>query len=448
MVLALDDEAAWRRAIQGALSAEFRVHTVSDSREFWEQLHKRRPDIALIDWWLDAENANAKSLVEKLHHESPDIPFVIVTIGNLQEGEFDWLDDHGCSGYFDKERGLETLSPVVRELPESISVGVNLAREEHQRRAKERSKYPLIGESPAMEELRAKISRAAVSEMVLILGETGVGKGVVARHIHDNANNPRSRGPFEEVACTDVRDEFLQSELFGHLAGAFTGAVRNKKGAITIAKGGSLFLDEVGDMSRALQRALLRILEEKTYKPMGDVRYSKADVHVIAATNKDLKKLVEREEFRMDLYWRLNGFPVRVPPLRERKGDIELLVNHFREIWAEELGRVLEEFADEELDAMREHEWPGNVRELKYAVFRRCAAGNTWPITLSNLEAFVPRIDAAEDQWYLRKLDDVKNEQIELTVEHFGGNLTKAAKVLGCSRRTLEKRRTRDQGGG
>ncbi|MFQ6044722.1 MAG: sigma-54 interaction domain-containing protein [Candidatus Poribacteria bacterium] len=302
--------------------------------------------------------------------------------------------------------------------------------------------HNLIGKSHQMQELYRLIEQTADSDAsVIIEGESGTGKELVAHAIH--YNSPRADGPFVPVNCSALPETLLESELFGHVKGAFTGAMRDKIGRFEAADGGTIFLDEIGDISPLVQLKLLRFIQERQFERVGDRKSVKVDVRIIAATNKNLKELVREGRFREDLYYRLRVVPIFMPPLRERKEDIPLLVNHFMEKFKQKTGKPIVSMTDAALAAMLDYDWPGNVRELENAIeyaFVRCQRER---IHLMDL----PKELNEEDSMRMKKESETKSISPEeekaiilQALEDTRWNKTKAARMLGIGRTTLYKK--------
>ncbi len=297
----------------------------------------------------------------------------------------------------------------------------------------------LVGESPPMRRLYRDILKAASSDAtVLILGESGTGKELVARAIHYRSG--RSRAPFVPINCGAIPDTLLESELFGHVRGAFTGAGAARAGFFQTADRGTVFLDEVGELSLAGQVRLLRVLQDGEVCMVGSDRPRTVDVRVVAATNKDLGRLVEQHRFREDLYYRLNVVVLEVPPLRERGEDVLLLAAHFAHRFAGEQGRVAPRFSDRVVERFLEYDWPGNVRELENLVQRLVIMSEGETLDVADLPRWL-RTPAAEGaRNVLRSLAEVEREHIEAVLRAVGGNRTRAAEVLGIDRKTLRRK--------
>jgi DNA-binding NtrC family response regulator len=298
-----------------------------------------------------------------------------------------------------------------------------------------RQLHGLIGESQPMQELYKLIERLAeVESTVLVTGESGTGKELVAEAIHHTGR--RSKGPLIKVNCAALTESLLESELFGHVKGAFTGAVADRAGRFKAADGGTIFLDEIGDISPGLQVRLLRVLQNKEIERVGDATPQKVDVRVIAATNRNLPQLMAAGKFREDLYYRLRVVEVRVPPLRERKTDIPLLTRHFLDKLGARVGRTIEQVTREAMERFLGYEWPGNVRELEHTLERAMIVAESDMITTRDL---TPELRAATVAAEAGKEGSVR-ERIEQALTRTGGNRTEAARMLGWSRRTFYRR--------
>ncbi len=298
--------------------------------------------------------------------------------------------------------------------------------------------YGLIGESPAMQKVFAAIRKASsTSATVLITGESGSGKELVARAIH--YSSARAAAPFVPVNCGGIPESLLESELFGYVKGAFTGAHESRAGFFQTADGGTIFLDEIGETSIAMQVKLLRVLQDKEVRMVGDSRARKVDVRIIAATNKDLPSLIESRVFREELYYRINVVTIEVPPLRARSGDIPLLVRHFAEKFASELGKTVPRFSEKAMEAMQNCAWPGNARELENAIQRIVVMSDEQTIEVPDLPSFA-RFSVLRTTGVNRTLAEVVADHIRNVLASAGGNKTQAAEILGIDRKTLRKR--------
>lgn len=323
---------------------------------------------------------------------------------------------------------LSDISDVVQKDHQIVSLRRSLEYED--------GFHGLVGSSRPMHRLYDLIDNSARSQApVLIHGESGTGKELVARAIHNLG--PRSNQPFIKVNCASLNENLLESELFGHVRGAFTGADRDRMGRFEAAQGGDILLDEIGDIPPATQVKLLRVLQEKEIERVGDHRPHKVDVRIITATNRDLSALIREERFREDLFYRINVVPIRMPALRERREDIPLLAQTFMDRLTLKTGRPIESFSPEAMKRLYTYTWPGNVRELKNAIeyaFVLCAEGQIKREHLPEHIAFGPGPQAAQ------AMPDVERERLKAALRETKGNQTQAAKLLGVSRMTVWKR--------
>jgi two-component system nitrogen regulation response regulator NtrX len=322
-----------------------------------------------------------------------------------------------------------------------------MERELHDLSRRLEQRESLIGQSPAMLELTAQLEVAARSDSrILIGGENGTGKELVARQIHRLSQ--RSHRPFVEVNCAAIPDELIESELFGHVRGAFTGASSDRRGRFELAHGGTLFLDEIADMSLKTQAKVLRVLEEQRFERVGGTSSIQVDVRVLAATNKDLEKEIEQGRFRDDLYFRLAVIPLRVPPLRERREDVPALVEHFIAVFAQEVGRRPKRCERPALERLHDYSWPGNVRELRNLIERLMIMV---PSDIIGVKDLPPAIRGEHTDRFQRLLDGdfqslreardaFERRYIERKLQQFDGNVTKTAQALGLERSNLYRK--------
>jgi DNA-binding NtrC family response regulator len=300
------------------------------------------------------------------------------------------------------------------------------------------SRFGLIGESPAMAQIHRAISKAAnTTATVLITGESGTGKELVARAIH--YSSVRAAAPFVTVNCGGIPEGLLESELFGHMKGAFTGATESRAGFFQTADGGTVFLDEISETSLTMQVKLLRVLQEREVRMVGSTRARTVDVHVLAASNKNLRTLVRQGLFREDLYFRLNVVSIEVPPLRERGDDVLLLGAHFLNKFAAEYGHPAPRFSDRALHVLRGYDWPGNVRELENLIQRLVVMSESETIDVPDLPSRM-RFSAARDAGLDRSLAEVEAGHIRAVLADLGGNKSQAARILGIDRKTLREK--------
>src|SRR5437762_4370982 len=362
-ILVVDDEPGVRSALSGVLRDEgYTVDAVSTGEECLERLTRASVDLIILDVWLPGMDGLAT--VARLRERQVDAQVVLISgHGNIESavraikmGAFDFVE---------KPLSLEKTVLVIRNALRQR----RLEAENRALRARVDRTQTMVGESYAMRQLREQVAMAAPTNgRVLIYGENGTGKELVARTIHTLS---RRRGAaFVEVNCAAIPEELIESELFGHVRGAFTGAVADRRGKFEVADGGTIFLDEIGDMSFKTQAKVLRVLQEQTMEPVGGTTRIKVDARVLAATNKDLQSEIRAGRFREDLYFRLNVIPIFVPPLRERPEDIPLLADHFMAEFARESGRRVKSFDRGAVNVLQRYPWPGNVRELRNVIER------------------------------------------------------------------------------
>ena len=362
-ILIVDDESGVRASLAGILGDEgYLVQAVESGEACLQALEGRRYDLLLLDVWLP--KMDGLETLARVRTLDPDVPVIVISGHGTIETAVKAVR-MGAQDFVEKPLSLEKTLLVVKN-------ALRQRRLESENRALKQQveqRYAMVGESAAIRALRGDIAQAAPSNgRVLIFGENGTGKELVARAIH--AQSLRASGPFVEVNCAAIPEELIESELFGHTRGAFTGALTAKKGKFELADGGTLFLDEIGDMTLKTQAKVLRVLQEQRLEPVGGTGSVTVDVRVIAATNKNLEEEIRRGAFREDLFFRLNVIPFHVPPLRERREDIPLLARHFMAALSAEYGRRPKELAPEALELLAALPWPGNVRELRNIIER------------------------------------------------------------------------------
>src|SRR5512134_3279169 len=362
-VLIVDDEAGVRSALSGVLRDEgYAVDAVDSGEACLDRVARAPYDVIVLDIWLPGMDGLAT--LERLRERRVDSPVVMISgHGNIESavraiklGAFDFVEKP-----LSLEKTVLVIGNAVRQS--------RLEAENRALRAHVDRRLTMVGESYVMAQLREQVAMAAPTNgRVLIYGENGTGKELVARTIH--ALSRRRQGPFVEVNCAAIPEELIESELFGHVRGAFTGAVADRRGKFETANGGTIFLDEIADMSLKTQAKVLRVLQEQVMEAVGGSTRIKVDARVLAATNKDLTEEIRAGRFREDLYFRLNVVPIFVPPLRERPEDVQLLADHFMALLAREYGRRPKTFEAEAVSVLRRYAWPGNVRELRNVVER------------------------------------------------------------------------------
>ncbi len=430
-ILIVDDDIVVRDSLGKWFESEgFQVSIAPGAAAALEMLASRRFDLALVD--IKMPGVDGIELQAKLREIDPAMPVIIMTgfasvetaVRALKNGAYDYITKP-----FDPDELVHLVNKAIS----------------HKRAEREVSKlkenldeiFPetkLIGQSPAMKRVIELVETVAPTDAtVLITGESGTGKEVVARAIH--ALSPRRYNPMVVIHCGALTESLLESELFGHERGAFTGAQARKKGKFEVADGGTVFLDEISDISLRVQTDLLRVLQEKEIVRVGDTMPVKVDFRAIAATNKSLERLVEERVFRPDLYYRLNVFSINIPPLRERKEDIPLLVAHFLDKFARQMNRPPQRLAPETMELLMRYDWPGNVRELENAIERALLMrreGDLKPEDFPfQLHPSAPVIATGQ------RLEDVEKAHIERVLAETRWNLSKTARILDIDRTTL-----------
>jgi two-component system response regulator HydG len=439
-VLIADDHVEMARLLGDKLREEgWRPRVVDSGKAAIEALAASVPDLVITD--LRMPDVDGMDVLDAVRAIDTELPVIIMTAFGEVETAIEAMK-RGAWHYVVKPARLDELALHANRAVEHRT----LRRVNRQLRVESRSSMSaLVGKSTVMRELYALIDRVALSSAaVLIRGESGSGKELVARSLHDAG--PRRERPFLAINCTALPESLLESELFGHTRGAFTGATSARAGLFVEASGGTLFLDEIGDMAPTLQAKLLRVVQQGEVRPVGSDESRAVDVRVIAATHQDLEQRVSEGTFRQDLFYRLNVVPVSVPPLRERLGDIPMLVDHFL---AAARGRnphsSVVRLTSEIVTALTRYPWPGNVRELENLIERLVVVGTTPEIGVSELAAIAPSVHGNQERFSLPRdrlatLREVEEEYIAWTIERCGGNKTKAAEILGIDPSTLHRR--------
>ena len=442
-ILVVDDEAGVRGSLAGILGDEgYAVHAVETGEAALAALAARRFDLVLLDVWLPGRDG--LEVLGRIRETDAELPVVVISGHGTIETAVKAVR-LGAQDFVEKPLSLEKTLLAVKNALQRRRL------ESEVRVLKQRldERYVMVGESPALRRLRAEIEQAAPSNgRALIFGENGTGKELVARAIH--AGSLRASGPFVEVNCAAIPEELIESELFGHVKGAFTGALAARKGKFELADGGTLFLDEIADMSLKTQAKVLRALQEQRIEPVGGAGSVEVDVRVIAATNKDLEEEIREGRFREDLFFRLNVIPFRVPPLRERREDVPLLARHFMELLSAEHGRRPRSIAPEALAALAQLPWPGNVRELRNIIERLVimTPGDTIErrhLPASLLEALPAEAAAAEDAGpgggsLVEAREAFERRYILEKYRECGGNMSRTAEALGVERSNLYRK--------
>lgn len=440
-ILVVDDEPSQRQMLKANLSLDsYQVHEADDGSNAIKRVSHEFFDLILMDNRMSQmDGIDALREIKKI---SPGIPVIIITAHASVETAVEALQS-GAHDYLTKPLDMEELRIKIRQTLEFWRL-----KEENilQRRRLENlfDASRIVGRSPVMKQILETVATVAPTDAsVLILGESGTGKELIANALHQGSNRAEKR--YIKVNCAALPETLLESELFGHEKGAFTGAVNRRPGRFELADGGTIFLDEIGEMTLATQAKLLRVLQEREFEPLGSTRTVKVDIRIIAASNKVLKEEVERGTFREDLFYRLNVVPIMLPPLRERKEDIPLLIDHFLKIYNEKNRRSVQGFHPRALDAMMRYTWPGNIRELENVVERAVILARDEYIPLADLDE--PVRQAAGDTFTeeIRSgirpgmtIKEMERELILKTLEENDSNRSRTARILGITRRTLQ----------
>jgi len=439
VILVAEDDPTTRESLGRAMAqAGYRTLQAADGPTALALLRKEPVDVLVTD--LKMPGMDGLALLERVRADFPDVIVIFLTafatvdlaVEAMKKGAYDFLT---------KPVHLDKLELLLRHALEARRLSEeNRELKRHLRAASALER--LLGRSVALQRLREIIQQVAATDAaVLILGESGTGKELVAHAIHEGSG--RASGPLVKVSCAALPEGLLESELFGHERGAFTGARELRRGRFELAHGGTLFLDEVGDLSPATQAKLLRVLQEQEFERVGGTRTIHVDVRLIAATNRDLEGLVAEGAFREDLYYRLNVVPIRVPSLRERVEDIPLLAGHFLRTSAQRWGKPVPEVTPEALALLCRYPWPGNVRELQHAMESLVVFSRGTPIGPEDLPAAIrgERLGAdPPDRPSGASLRDLERQAIARTLVATGGNRRKAAEVLGIGLKTLYRK--------
>ena len=434
-IIVVDDEVKMQRIVQIMLSKMGHEAVLAGTAE--EALsHMERGEIDLILTDMKMPSMSGIDLLTAVKKVKKDVPVILMTAYGTIRNAVDAMRK-GASDYILKPFDIDEMELAISKALEVVDA----KKEIHFLKEELEGKFPyekMVGRSQAMAAIFKLIERVGPSDAsVLICGETGTGKELLARAIHNKS--PRRERLFVAVNCAAIPASLLESELFGHVKGAFTGAYTDRAGRFQRAHGGSVFFDEIGDMAPSLQAKLLRVLQEKEFEKVGSTLTQKVDVRVIAATNKDLKKLMREGTFREDLYYRLNVVAIDVPALKERGDDLPLLVEHFLEKYGRELGKKVEGITPRAVEAMRGYDWPGNVRELENIVERAVALSSASTIDIDDIPSEIRegRARPSSSMDLEAEVEKLERRMIERAIEMAGGIKARAARMLGISERNL-----------
>ncbi len=442
-VLIVDDEEGVREGLRTMLQREgLHVETAGSAEDGARRVETRSFDIVFLD--LNLPGADGLSMLGKLRRGSPPADVVILTgygtVANTVEAM-----RKGAADVIEKPFGPDRILAVVRRVLETRQLKNELTW--LQDRVRELTATELVGLSPAVREVQTRIDQVAHAPdtTVLVTGQSGTGKELVARCIHERS--ARRHGPFVALNCAALTESLLEAELFGYEPGAFTGAQKDgKDGLFAVASGGTLFLDEIGEMELTLQAKLLRVLQERTFRRVGGVQDTPADVRIVASTNRDLRQMVQAGGFREDLFYRLNVMTVHVPPLRERAADIPLLSHFFLDQIGRQMGKALAGFTEEAMETLCEYMWPGNVRELRNAIEHACIVCNNGMIDEVHLPKFTGGNPDGSDEIDRgsmvleggdRSIRALESQLVSKVLDDTQWNISRAAAILGINRTTL-----------
>ncbi len=444
-ILVIDDESGILDALRILLRNEgFEVTTAQGGKAGLDTLKASAPDIVLTD--VRMPQVGGIDILTAVRQQDPETPVILMTAQATLQSAIQAVNE-GAFYYIQKPFSNDDLVAICRRAAEHrlLRAENKQLKQEMRRRDRSVAGRPLGKSRPFLDVLHLSEQVAPTDSTVLIQGESGTGKEIIARYIHELSM--RSDGPFLSINCGALPESLLESELFGHVRGSFTGAVRDKQGLFMAARGGTFFLDEIGEMSPATQVKLLRVLQEREAIPVGGTEPLPVDVRVVAATNRDLEEEIKHGRFRSDLYYRLNVIALHLPPVRERPDDIPIFVDAFLKRIAAERGEPPKRLEPEALDAVLAYDWPGNVRELENALERAVVLSRGDVIDVASLPERVTRRQAepfvADRAHANPTLEVIEQAYITWVLQAEGGNKTRAAEVLGIDPSTLYRKLTR-----
>ena len=440
-ILVVDDEDNARRAIATILNEEgYEVAEAANGAEALARIGEFSPAVVLTD--VRMPQMDGLTLLKTAREQGSDATFVMMTAFASVETAVEAMKS-GADNFLLKPLDADQVLVTLGKVLEKRSLRQEAEALRDQVRSRVRRFHDIIGESPQLQGIYDVIRRAAGTRAtVLILGESGTGKELIAQALHQES--PRKDKPFIRVHCAALSENLLESELFGHEKGSFTGALARKEGRFELADGGTLFLDEIGEISPAVQVKLLRVLQQREFERVGGTQTLKVDVRIVAATHRDLVAEVKAGRFREDLYYRLNVVSVTLPPLRDRKSDVPALVNHFLEKYSDSYGKQVRGLAPGTLQALLSHDWPGNIRELENAIERAVVLAQGQELTTDDLPPVLrgPRPHGTSTGALIpgATLAAIEREAILRTLEMVQGSTSRAAEVLGISVRKIQYR--------
>jgi two-component system nitrogen regulation response regulator GlnG len=461
-ILVADDEESMRWVLSKSLTKQgYQVDLASDGREALLLSRKQTYDLAVLD--INMPGISGLELLSKFREECPQALVIIMTAESTMKNAVEAMK-RGAYDYLIKPFDLDALDAIIYRAQKTADVSAEVSLLKQEIKDHYQLERTIIGQSQPMQRLYKMLGKIAPSDVtVLIYGESGTGKELIARAIHFNSS--RLGKPFIALNCAAIPRELLESELFGHEKGAFTGATERKTGKFEQAKDGTLFLDEIGDMPLELQAKMLRVLQEKEITRTGGSTTIQVDTRIVAATNQELKEKVQKKEFREDLYYRLNVVPLDLPPLRDRREDIPALIDHFLTRACDEYGTTASGLTKEAMDLLCNYEWPGNIRELENIIQRAALLSPDALLNVADfpslimghandgknasleglinqkLQSSLSQIDLQDmNNLYEMVLHQMERPLINIVLEKTRGNQVKAAEVLGINRNTLRKK--------